>query len=116
MGRLTATITIPSPTRRRANRSASAACRIRATDRGGRQHVVRTRSVHGKGAVVDRAVKRLGLVPYTLRATPVCGLTASVQAAEALKCLALMPKLSGPAATQTVRATKSWARKGPLQR
>jgi len=41
-----------------------AACRIRATDRGGRQHVVRTRSVNGKAAVVDRSVKRLGLVPY----------------------------------------------------
>ena len=41
-----------------------AACRIRVTDRGGRQHVVRTRSVNGKAAVVDRSVIRLGLVPY----------------------------------------------------
>ena len=50
-----ATITIQSPTQRRASRSASAACRIRATDRGGRQHVVRTRSISGKDrfAVID---------------------------------------------------------------
>ena len=32
--------------------------------RGGRQHVVRTRSVNAKAAVVDRSVKHLGLVPY----------------------------------------------------
>ena len=31
---------------------------------GGRQHVVRTRRVNGKAAVVDRSDKRLGLVPY----------------------------------------------------
>ena len=64
MRRPKATIIIQLPTQRRASRSASAACRIRATGRGGRQHVVRTRSVNGKGAVVDRSVKRLGLVPY----------------------------------------------------
>ncbi len=64
MRRPVATITIQSPTQRRASRSASAACRIRATGRGGRQHVVRTRSINGKGAVVDRSVIRLGVVPY----------------------------------------------------
>ncbi len=64
MGQPKATITIPSPTQRRASRSASAACRIRAIGRGGRQNVVRTRSVSEKAAVVDRSVKRFGLVPY----------------------------------------------------
>ena len=63
MGQSRATITIPSPTQRRASRLASAACRIRATDRGGRQHVVRTRSVNGKVAVVDYSVERAGRVP-----------------------------------------------------
>ena len=59
-----AIITIPSPTQRRASRPASAACQIRDTDRGGRQHVVRTGSVNGKAVVVDRSVKRLGLDLY----------------------------------------------------
>ena len=48
-----ATIIIQSPTRRRANQSASDVCRIRATDRGGRQHVVKIRHVNGKAALID---------------------------------------------------------------
>ena len=64
MGQPKAIITIRSPTQRRASRSASVVCRIRAIDRGGRQHVVRTRSLNGKAVVVDRAVKRLRLDPH----------------------------------------------------
>ena len=57
MGQPKATITIRSPTRRRASRSASAACRIRATDRGGRRHAARTRNASGTAAnqVCDRS-------------------------------------------------------------
>ena len=54
MGLSKATITIRSPTQRKASRSASAGCRIRATDLGGRRHVVRTRSVNGNATVVEK--------------------------------------------------------------
>ena len=62
MGQPRATITTQSPTRRRASRSASAACRIRATDRGGRRHAVRTRTrANGGNQVCDRSNVRTGL-------------------------------------------------------
>jgi hypothetical protein len=60
MGQPTATITMQPPTLRRGSRSASAAWRIGATDRGGGQHVVRTGGGSGQAAVVDRRMKRLG--------------------------------------------------------
>ena len=117
MRRPKATITIRSPTQRRASRSASAACRIRATDRGGRQHVVRTRSVNGKAAVVDRSVKRLGLVPYVEgNASP---RPHSVSRGDRKrKSTALTTKLSGPETAETTgnRSGDRCGGRGLLQR
>jgi hypothetical protein len=48
------TITTPWPTRPRARSPGSAACQIRATDRGVRRHAVKTRSANGKEVVQGR--------------------------------------------------------------
>ena len=59
-----ATITIRSPTRRRASRPASAGCRIKGCSTGAEDGTSSGHDVgNGKAAVVDRSLKRLGLVP-----------------------------------------------------
>ena len=65
-----ATITTPLPTRRRESQSASAACRIRATDRGGGRPAARTRSPDGTAAVLARDRSRRFTARQTLRPSP----------------------------------------------